>query len=138
MGVKTEIESRTAALRSVLNSANAALIAKGGSAAANLSGISAAITALSTGGGGGAQVVDYNFTTAGPIQTTLPAGPAEVWGWGQNGVGWQSPVYLFLGNEYATYIGETPANPMTITIDGSGIVTGLPKTDAGKLIIVRR
>lgn len=140
MGVQADIASRTSTLQAVLDAANAALTAKGGKAAANLTGVSAAITALSTGGGGGAQVTDHNVTSDAPIQVTFDggAGPIEVWGWGQLGTGFMAPVYLFLGREYATYIGETPANAMDVTIDGNGTINGLPKIDAGKLLIVRR
>lgn len=49
MSVQSEIQSRTAKLQAILDDANTAITAKSGTAAANLSGIAAAIDALTSG-----------------------------------------------------------------------------------------
>lgn len=139
MGLQAEIESRTAAIQAVLDSTNAALTVKGGNAAANLAGVAAAISALPA-GGGGAQIAERTITSEAPIRVSFSggAGHIEVWGWGQFGTGFITSPYIFLGREYATYIGETPPNAMDVTIDASGTINGLPRIDTGKLLIVRR
>ena len=139
MGVQTDIENRTSVLRKLLNDMNSAITSKGGNAVSNLSGISGAITDLPS-GGLGSQVFEHNVTSNTPIQIPFSggAGGVEAWGWGQLGTGFMANMYIFLGSSYATYIGETPATPMNVTIDASGVVKGLPEIDAGQLLFVRR
>lgn len=89
--------------------------------------------------GANIEIVDYRQTSDTPIRVSLKsgAGPIEVWGWGQLGTGFASPVYLFLGTEYSDYIGGMP-NPMAPTIDENGYIQNFFKIDQGKLLIVRR
>lgn len=85
---------------------------------------------------GGAKTEEVRVTAAGFVQTTLPDGPAEVWGWGQMGADFTAPTYLFQGNEYSTYIGGDPVatSPNIVT----GQLRNFVNIDRGKLLIVHK
>ena len=75
MSVQSEINSRTAKLQAILDSANTAIIAKSGTAAANLSGIPAAIEALESGEATPNIVgIDVSAWSSGSFTETLETG----------------------------------------------------------------
>lgn len=75
MSVQSEINSRAAKLQAILDSANAAITAKDGTAAANLSGIPAAIEALVSGEAAPDIVgIDVSAWSSGSFSETLETG----------------------------------------------------------------
>ena len=75
MSVHTKINSRTAKLQAILDSANTAITAKSGTAAANLSGIPAAIEALVSGETAPNIVgIDVSAWSSGSFSETLETG----------------------------------------------------------------
>lgn len=75
MSVQTKINSRTAKLQAILDSANTAITTKSGTAAANLSGIPAAIEALVSGDATPDIVgIDVSEWSSGSFSETLETG----------------------------------------------------------------
>lgn len=79
MSVQTDLEARVTSLRTVLNDSNTAIIGKGGTAAANLSSLPAAITALPA-GSGGEIYPDLAYVVGAPVMFTLSGWDAAVQG----------------------------------------------------------
>lgn len=81
MSVQSEINSRTAKLQAILDSANTAITAKSGTAAANLSGIPAAIEALVSGEAAPDIVgIDVSAWSSGKFSETLETGDTRDYG----------------------------------------------------------
>lgn len=124
-------------MRSVAN----AIRAKGGTSATLLwpNGFINAISSIQSGGATtyNCEAVFIDNVTAPNVNFQTKTGNIKIWGWGQGpGEGWMAPVYLFLGNEYATYIGG-PTTAMNLTIDASNNILGLPELALGSLLAVR-